>query len=801
MKKLVFLIMASILFAGSGFSQKADFRTAEKFKSSNLSKMLGSSSVRPVWLKDIDEFWYSYKTGQGKNYWLVDPGKKVKEPLFDNHYIASEVNQQINKILNHLDLPLQNLKFKDDNKALNFEVDSFKFEYELKTKKLFITDTIDKKEEEKKKEKDSWKGYNKDSTWIVFARQYNLFIMKADDPDSIEYQLTTDGEKYYSWGGRYRDSVEEDTTKRQRASVRWFEDNTKFYVTRSDSRKVKDLWVINVLKNPRPELETYRYAMPGDENVPQSELWVFNAEDKSSLKIDTDKWKDQTFRVQLLGDNTDELIITRKDRTCAKIEICKANAYTGEVSVLYEETDEPYFNGEYSGLSILNEGKDYIWWSERTGFGQLYLYDADFTLVNPITRGNYVVGNINRIDTAGRVVYFEAFNKEPGIDPYYKMFYRVNFDGSGLSLLTPEDATHSMSMAKSNKYFVDSYSRVDMPPVSVLRDNKGNILLALEEMDLTRILETGWQMPEKFIVKAVDGVTDLYGVIWKPFKMEEGRKYPIISYVYPGPQTESVPRGFSASGKNQALAQLGFVVVSVGHRGGSPQRYKYYHTYGYDNLRDYTLADDKYAMEQLADRFDFIDITKVGIFGHSGGGFMSTAALFTYPDFYTAAVSSSGNHDNNIYNLWWGETHHGVTEVKKTVKKGKDKKDGEGDNDKVDKNDNKGWPEEDSVKKEEEVKITFKSVIPKNQDLAKNLKGHLLLVHGDIDNNVHPGNSIRVADALIAAGKRFDFMVMPGQRHGYGKYSEYFEKMMWYYFAEHLLGDYRTNVEINNPDK
>ncbi|MFA7410056.1 MAG: prolyl oligopeptidase family serine peptidase, partial [Bacteroidales bacterium] len=306
-------------------------------------------------------------------------------------------------------------------------------------------------------------------------------------------------------------------------------------------------------------------------------------------------------------------------------------------------------------------------------------------------------------------------------------------------------------------------------------------------------------------VKAVDGVTDLYGIMWKPLKMEEGRKYPIISHVYPGPQVESFSLPWSTTGRyNMALAQLGFVTVSMGHRGGSPMRDKYYHTYGYDNLRDYAIPDDKYALEQLADRYDFIDITKVGIYGHSGGGFMSTAAILTMPDFYDVAVSSAGNHDNNIYNLWWGETHHGVKEVVKTVRKKKDnnKKNGEDKKEEIKEKIEEGmpWYEEDSVKKEEEKTIRYEAKIPKNQELAKNLKGHLLLVHGDIDNNVHPGNSIRVADALITAGKRFDLMLMPGQRHGFGKYSKYFERMMWYYFAEHLLGDYRNNVEIYLPE-
>jgi dipeptidyl aminopeptidase/acylaminoacyl peptidase len=304
----------------------------------------------------------------------------------------------------------------------------------------------------------------------------------------------------------------------------------------------------------------------------------------------------------------------------------------------------------------------------------------------------------------------------------------------------------------------------------------GNILLDLETADLSQLYLAGWKMPETFIIKAKDGVTDLYGVIYKPFNFDSTRKYPVISYVYPGPQTESVPYGFTVTGgKNVPLAQVGFIVVNFGHRGGSPMRSNYYHTFGYNDLRDYALADDKYGIEQLADKYKFIDIERVGIYGHSGGGFMSTAAILSYPDFYDVAVSSAGNHDNNIYNQWWGETHNGLTQVEKKVTiKGEVK---------------------DSTKKED-VKVTFKATVEKNQDLAKNLKGHLLLVHGDIDNNVHSGNTLRVVDQLIKANKRFDFMMLPGQRHGFGDATAYFDRMMWYYFAEHLLGDYRTNVEL-----
>ena len=772
MKKIL-LLFAFVSISLSMFSQKADFKSADKFRSSNMSPKVGDLSVRANWIHESNKFWYSYKTSEGKNFYYVDADARNRKLLFDRNYMAAEIHKLLHKPINELDLPITELEFeKESTTKFTFQVDSIKFLYNLGSKVLVLKDTISKK-----KDLARWATYSPDSTWIAFAKNHNLFIMKANDPDSVEIQLTTDGVLHYGYEG-YRSDTTKD--KRVRSGARWFEDEKKLYITKTDSRKVKDLFVINALANPRPELETYKYAMPGEENVPQHELIIFNVENKERIDVDVKKWKDQTLGVYWTSQEaSDRMIVVRKKRSLKELEVCMVNANTGELKVLFNEKTDPYFNNEYAQLSVLNEGKDIIWWSERNGWGQLYLYDDMGNIKNQITDGYFVTGRIQRIDTLGRQLYVEGFGREQGIHPYYSMIYRVSLDRKGMSLLTKEDATHSFSMSKTNKYFVDTYSRVDLVPKSVLRDSNGNVILDLEEADISQLYPTGWQMPERITVKAKDGITNLYGVMYKPFKLEAGRKYPVISYVYPGPQTESVPYSFTVSGGyNVALAQLGFVVVNFGHRGGSPMRNHYYHTYGYDNLRDYALADDKYGIEQLADKYDFIDVDRVGIYGHSGGGFMSTAALLSYPDFYDVAVSSAGNHDNNIYNQWWGETHHGVKEVEKKVKA---KKDGEENSDST---------------KVAETEITFKAKVPANQDLAKNLKGHLLLVHGDIDNNVHPGNSIRVANELIKANKRFDFMLMPGQRHGFGNYRPYFETMMWYYFAEHLLGDYRDNVEL-----
>lgn len=780
MKKTVFIIL-SLFIAAMTYAQKANFKAAEKFRRSNLRQKVGDTRVSPNWINESNKFWYSYKKSDGKNYYYVDADRKTKKLLFDRSYMASEIHRLIHRPYNHLDLPLKDLEFeKESTTKLTFKIDSIRFLYDINSRKLIIKDTVPEKER-----RNRWATYSPDSTWIAYAKNYDLYIMKSDDPDSTEIRLTEDGMEHYGYASSRADTAKD---KKVRSIARWFENEEKLYVVKSDRRKVRELFVINSLAEPRPELETYKYSMPGEENVPQYELIIFDVESKERTDVDVKKWKDQRLRIRWTSQETaDKMIIERKKRDLTKLEICKVDANTGELEVLFEEEQYPYIYDGYGfgDLAVLNEGEDLIWWSERSGWGQLYLYDDEGNMKRQLTNGYFVTGDIERIDTLNRELYVEAFGKEKGVHPYYSMFYKLSLDEPGMRLISPEKADHSFSMAKTNDYWVDTYSRVDMEPQSVLRDKNGSIVLNLEKPDLSQVYATGWQMPERFVVKAKDGVTDLYGVMFKPFDFDSTRKYPVISYVYPGPQTESVPYSFSVSSRyNTALAQLGFIVVNFGHRGGSPQRNNYYHTYGYDNLRDYALADDRYGIEQLADRYDFIDIEKVGIYGHSGGGFMSTAALLSHPDFYDVAVSSAGNHDNNIYNQWWGETHHGVKEVKKEVKVKSDKKQ------------EKAYPEDkqDSVK----TVISFKSDIPVNQDLAKNLEGHLLLVHGDIDSNVHPGNSIRVVNALIKANKRFDFMIMPGKRHGFGDYSEYFETMMWYYFAEHLLGDYRTNVELKD---
>lgn len=770
------LLVLTISLSSTLLAQTANFKLAERFTTEKMSKMVGSTSVNPRWIEDTNNFWYSYENSTGKNWYYVNAERGNKRLLFDQEEMAAQLSESFSRTFNAKDLDLNGFEYDTDKKLFKFHVDSIEFTYNINGNRLVRGDSL------AKSKRDNWKSYSPDSSYVVFAKHHNLFIMGKDDNDSTATQITEDGERWFSYQFSDGDTSK---TEKQRARVNWFEDSEKFWVKRQDKRKADELWVINSLKK-RPELETYKYPMPGDKNIYVDEIKVFDPATKKHVTLDTDKWKDQSLGGAYFNqggifetDKSDFLYILRRDRTWSKIDVLKANTSTGEVKVLFSEESKPYFNTRYARLAIINEGKEFIWWSERTGWGQLYRYDGNGKLKNKITTGSWVVGDLVKIDTAQSRLFFTGFGREKGQNPYYSNLYSAKFDGSGFQHLSPQDANHSINASDQGNYFVDNYSRVDQPTKSVLRDASGKIISTLEEADISQMVEQGWKAPESFSVKAADGATDIYGVMWKPFDFDSTKTYPIISYVYPGPQTEPFPANFRISGsgaRTSTLAQLGFIVVAMGNRGGSPVRSKYYHNYGYGDMRDYPLADNKYGLEQLAGRHDFIDIDKVGIYGHSGGGFMSTAALLTYPEFYKVAVSSAGNHDNSIYNIWWGEVHNGVKEKKKTVTK----------------------MNADSTKTKEEV-ITFEAPVEANMELAKNLQGKLLLVHGDMDNNVHPANTIRLVDALIKAGKRFDMMILPGRRHGFGPSQPYFDRMSWYYFAEHLLGDYRTNVDFNLP--
>jgi len=827
---------------------KANYELPARFTPNKMKKLVFSTYVDAHWLKYSERFWYIFETTEGKNYILVNPAKGLKRPIFDNVRMAALLTEMTKDPYDAKHLPIETIKFIKNEKFIYFKVPKNKDVFEAEKRK----EQLEKKEEEQqkkqeqdiKKEKDKekekekeksavekakeearkfhhfeyeletgkltlledyvdeperprWASISPDGNIIVFGRNHNLYYMdkenyekwqnNPEDETIQEHQLTTDGEEYYSYHGeigRGETNVDKEKNKNKRKPARiiWSHDSKKFAMVRSDDRKVKDLWVINSIADPRPTLETYKYHMPGEKEAPQLEVLIFDMESKDKLKVKAERFKDQTLRIMTsrypvntrdddyrpplwLSETPDRLYFSRTSRDLKRIDICSADTATGEVTSLIEERLNTYV--ETRPLGFIANGKELVHWSERDGWAHFYLYDGDGNLKKQLTAGPFHCENIVGIDENERFLYFLANGREEGEDPYYLHLYRVNLDGTGLQLLNKDNFNHRVSMDDSNLYFVDNFSCVDTIPQAILRDSSGNTLLELETVDLSGLQEVGFQFPETFKVKADDGVTDLYGVMYKPYDFDENKKYPIIAYVYPGPQTEAVDKSFSTRGdRTWRLAQFGFIVVTVGNRGGHPSRSKWYHNFGYGNLRDYGLADKKAAIEQLAARQPYIDLEKVGIFGHSGGGFMSTAAMLVYPDFFKVAVSSSGNHENNIYNRWWSEKHHGVREV-------------------VDKEGN----------------ITFEYDIEKNSEIAKNLKGRLLIVTGDIDNNVHPANTIRLAHALIKANKRFDFFLFPGQRHGFGDMDEYFFWLRADYFCKHLIGDYSQDVDIEELNR
>ena len=784
---------------------RPNYELAERFSQKKISQMVFSTSIRPNWFKDSDRFWYEWKTSDGTQYYIVDARTGKKQPVFDMDRLAMQITSIVKDPFEARHLPLQALKLKDD-KVFTFRVQSslpekdsarierfgkkktYSFEYDFTTEAL--TDITGKEEEEKYP---SWANVSPDGRIGVFAKNANLYWMDAEnlakaakdpkDSTIVEHRITTDGTREFFWGAdSYMGWTEQDTTARLCPYyLVWSPDSRHFAAMKYDMSPVKEFWVINSLSQPRPTLETYKYQMPGEPG-PKEYMYVFSTDDMSSKQVKINAFKDQSTEFETmpetnadayedfitnrwLGDN-DGFYILRMSRDLKRMDICRVDVGADSTRTVISERMNTYV--EYRPLRLVNGGRQMIHWSERNGWANLYLYNADGTLANPIVEGAFHVEDVLAVNEKEGYLIFSACGYDKDENPYQMHTFRVGLDGSGLRQIDMPDMDVKASVSDNAKYIVCNYSRVDAVPASALYGSSGKKIADLETADLSRLFEAGYKMPERFTVKAADGITDLYGVMYKPFDFDSTKVYPIIEYVYPGPQVEANNISWSSNmTRTDRLAQMGFIVVTVGNRGGHPNRSKWYHNYGYGNLRDYGLEDQKTAVQRLAARYPWIDGAKVGIHGHSGGGFMSTAAILKYPDFYTAAVSCAGNHDNSIYNRWWSEQHHGILE--KITEKGD---------------------------------TTFVYKIDTNPEIASNLKGHLLLVHGDIDNNVHPANTIRVVNALIRANKRFDMLILPGQRHGFGDMNEYFFWRLADWFSEYLLGESRSDevdiIQLNN---
>ena len=724
------------------------YQKAEQFLSYNVSKHVETGNNRPNWLKN-NQFWYIKKSGETNQFMLVNPVKKIENPLFDNQKLAEALNQATGKTYQADALPFQTLTLSDDGKSMSFLADGKNWNYDLTTKTIKQADKATTQTSNARFQRNEG-VLSPNGKLSAFIKDDNLWVKNTETNQLT--QLTTDGEKNYGYA-----TDNAGWTHSDNAILRWSPDSKKIATFKQDQRKVSDMYLVTTNVGA-PKLEAWKYPLPGDKFIPMIERVIIEVETPKVIKL---KIPADPHRASLSDDISSSgtfddvdwsadgsqlaFLSTSRDHKQEKFRI--ADAATGEVREVFEEVVATQYESGQGAINwnYLEKTNEIIWYSERDDWGHLYLYDAKTgKLKNQITKGTFTISRVVKTDEAKRIIYFLAGGKEPG-NPYFSYLYKVGFDGKNLKLLTPGLGNHQISFSPTETYITDTYSQPDVPQVTVVRDLNGNLISEIAKTDISKLLATGWKAPTPVKLLAADQKTDIYGLVFTPTKMEAGKKYPVVDYIYPGPQGGSVGSwSFSAArGDHQALAELGFIVVMI-EGTSNPGRSKSYHDMSYGNMSINTLPDQITGIQQLAKLYP-IDLDKVGIWGHSGGGFATATALFKYPDFFKVGISESGNHDNRNYEDDWGERYNGLAE-----------------------------------------NVDYASQA--NQLYAKNLKGKLMLAHGMMDDNVPPSNTLLVVDALIKANKDFDLVLFPNSRHGFGVFSPYMMRKRWDYFVTHLQG-------------
>ena len=614
--------------------------------------------------------------------------------------------------------------------------------------------------------KNSYEILSPNRELAAYIDNFNLWVRNTKTDK--RFQLTFDGFNNYGY------ATNNAGWKKSKSPVlKWSPDSKKIATFRQDARGVGEMYLTSTNVG-HPKLEAWKYALPGDDKIFDIERLIIDVKSRKIIKFkmnndfqrstttDHIAGRDGEFLDTQWSDDSSKLafISTSRDHKEAHLQI--ADSKTGDVFSLFKENVKTYYESgvRAENWKVLFDSNEFIWYSEKDNWGHLYLYDLSTKkLKNRITSGNWLVRKIMHIDYINREIIFTAGGREKG-NPYHIYLYKINFDGNKLICLTPERGSHSISSSPNWNYFVTTYSTTNTSPISILKDRNGKNLLQLASSNTDELIKNGWQEPLEFNVKARDDKTDLFGIMYLPSDYKKNKKYPILNYIYPGPQSGSVGNySFMVSRKDfQSLAELGFIVVSVDAM-GTPGRSKSFHDAYYGNMGDNGIPDNIYAIQQLANRYSFMDISKVGIWGHSGGGFASTAAILKYPDFYDVAVSTSGNHDNRNYIADWGEKWHGLLKP-------------------LDLNKKDGKLDFDISKSNYDIQA--------NQLLVNNLKGKLLLAHGLLDDNVPPSSTFLVVDALINANKDFDLILFPNKRHSYGNLNNYMMRRKWDYFVKHL---------------
>ena len=751
---LLFLLAVSPLAAQQPRQITAeDYARAERFLGATAAPLVTGMGVNPTWLED-GRFWYRTTTPAGIAFLLVDAEQGTREAVFDPARLGSALTVASGARVSGDSLPFWSFDLSKDGRSITVQVENRRWECDLQLYSCAAVDSTSAAAPPNS-------SVSPDGSRAVFIRDHNLWMRNL--ATGQETQLTTDGVEDFGYA-----TDNAGWTHSDRPIVTWSPDSKKIATFQHDGRGVPDMYLVSTNVGS-PRLDSWNYPLPGDSVIFRIQRVIIDLESEGEprvvrLQMPPDAHRSTvTDHIACSGGTFCDLqwypdgshvafISSSRDHKTAWFRI--ADAETGEVRTLFEEHSATHIGD--ASLSenlwrVLPASDELIWWSQRDGWIDLYLYDLDTgRLKNRITGDEGNVDEVLRVDEENRTIYFMASGKEEGRDPYFQQLYRIGFDGSDRELLTPENAHHEVSISPDGRFFVDSYSTPDTPPVTVLRDSDGELIETLERADISRLVATGWKPPTPITVKARDGRTDLYGLMFTPTTMDSTRQYPIIDYIYPGPQAGSVgSRAFSPARRDhQALAELGFVVVAIDGM-GTPGRSKEFADAYYGRMADNTLPDQVAAIEQLAQRYPFIDGERVGIWGHSGGGFAAAAAMFDYPDFFDVGISESGNHDNRNYEDDWGERYQGLLV-----------RSGDSDN----------------------------YAAEANQTRAANLEGKLFLIHGMMDDNVPPYNTLLVVDALVEANKDFDLLMLPDARHGYGEDSSYVTRRRWDYFVKHLLG-------------
>lgn len=727
------------------------YERAENMLSWNLNGTIFNDRINPVQI-DGNRFWYMLNTRDGDQYMLVDVSNRSKDFAFDHDQLAQAIANQSESDVDPSSLNLRNLSFSRNLNRITFERNQMNWSCSLRFYTCEIGDEV--------ATPPSFSVLSPDGRYAAYTDEYNLWVRDLSNGNDV--QLTYDGVEHHSYG-----TNNHGWSRSERPILLWSPDSRRIATYRLDERDVEmmTLWRTQV---GRPEADIWPYALPGDEHVPMLERVVLDVERLVSTFLDVEPDHQRTSNCCGLirqgnwadvewNENASTLAFVSTSRDYKDVTLRVADPVSGEVRDVYHEHDEIFFESNLTSRGVpnwrvLHDSDEFIWFTRKDNWGHLYLHDlSSGELVNRITEGNWNVMELLHIDEDRRRIIFTGVGRESGRDPYFVHLYSINFDGSNMRLLTPEDANHNITMSEAGRWFVDSYSTFDTPQKTVVRDMYGRRIMNLEEANITDLLATGWKKPVPFSVLARDDETDLYGLMILPSTFDENESYPIVNMIYPGPQGGSLgSRNFTAGqrGQMQALAELGFVVVAIDALGSSPARSREFHTFYHGDMMDNGLPDQITGMKQLAERYSFIDIERVGIYGHSGGGFATSSALLQYPDFFKVGVSGAGNHDNRNYTYYWGEKYQGLLEE---------------------------TPEGDNYENQA-VHL-----------MAENLQGKLLLSYGTMDTNVHPSMTLLLVNELIRHNKDFDLIVMPNRGHGFSN-EPYHLRRSWDFFYEHLAG-------------